>query len=379
MGNHLYEKSIGKMQGLETIIGKDGIVRAIAMDQRGSLRNAFAKAKNVAEKDIPDKMMREFKECVSSVLTPKGSAVLLDPEYGLNAAKLRANGKGLLLAIEQSGYEQTTPGRIPLLLEDWDVKKLKGAGANAVKFLMYYSPDDEGVVKDVRSINNFILHYNPKDKRRIRGGDAVNATKHLIVEILGEQCRKEDIPFLLEFVGYLPDVSKGEEKSPENVFQFAREKPEIVRKSIAEFSKPQYGVDVLKVEIPVNMQFVEGAPSFKGVKAYTLDEAEEHFKNCASVAEKPFIFLSAGVNISEFVESLELANKSGVPYCGVLCGRASWQDGISSYVSYGREEFVQWLSSTGVRNVGRVNDVLTKGAKSMRRYYSLKEKLMAGK
>ena len=49
-----------------------------------------------------------------------------------------------------------------------------------------------------------------------------------------------------------------------------------------EFSKDRYGVDVLKVEIPVNLQFVEGAKSFKGTKVYTKKEALDHYRAAAA-------------------------------------------------------------------------------------------------
>ena len=74
-----------------------------------------------------------------------------------------------------------------------------------------------------------------------------------------------------------------------------------------EFSKDRYGVDVLKVEVPVNMKFVEGVKCFAGQKAYTKKEAIDLFHQAANVATKPFIYLSAGVSNAEFSETLELA------------------------------------------------------------------------
>ena len=56
----------------------------------------------------------------------------------------------------------------------------------------------------------------------------------------------------------------------------------------------------------------------------------------ADVATRPFIYLSAGVSNAEFTESLELAAESGVRFSGVLCGRATWKDGISVYGKQGR-------------------------------------------
>ena len=63
------------------------------------------------------------------------------------------------------------------------------------------------------------------------------------------------MPFFLEFVGY-------EEGADEKGLAYAKKKPEIVAASMKEFSKDRYGVDVLKVEVPVNMKFVEGAKAY---------------------------------------------------------------------------------------------------------------------
>ncbi len=77
-----------------------------------------------------------------------------------------------------------------------------------------------------------------------------------------------------------------------------------------EFSKPQYNVDVLKVEVPVNAEYVEGSAVYKGQKAYTREEALAHFREAAAVAAKPFIYLSAGVSNAQFTESLKHGRRS---------------------------------------------------------------------
>ena len=125
-----------------------------------------------------------------------------------------------------------------------------------------------------------------------------------------------------------------------------------------EFSKDRYGVDVLKVEVPVNMKFVEGVKSFGGQKAYSKKEAIDLFHRAAEVATKPFIYLSAGVSNAEFSETLELCGESGVKYNGVLCGRATWKDGIPIFAKQGPEAFDKWLRNEGVVNISNVNDRL---------------------
>ncbi|HEX5432130.1 MAG TPA: tagatose 1,6-diphosphate aldolase, partial [Bryobacteraceae bacterium] len=140
----------GKLKRLKALSNKNGIIAAAAMDQRGSLRKALAAAKGVDQNAITQEMMSEFKTAVSRVLTPHASAILLDPEYGLDAAKARASNAGLLLAYEESGYDNTKPGRLPDLLPHVSVKRIVDWGADAVKILIYYTPFDDSSVNDIK-------------------------------------------------------------------------------------------------------------------------------------------------------------------------------------------------------------------------------------
>jgi len=312
----------GKLAGMKAVSTPRGTIAAAAMDQRGSLKKALGKEKGG---DVSDAMMSEFKIAVTEILTPHASAILLDPEWGLEASKRRSANAGLLLAYEQSGYDNTRPGRIPDLLPDWSVRRLKEAGANSVKVLIYYTPFDTR---------------------------AINDEKHAFVERIGDECRANDIPFFLEFVGY--DPAGGDEKG----LEFARKKPEVVAGSMAEFTKDRYGVDIMKVEVPVNMKFVEGARAYGGQTAYSQREAMDHFRKAASLATKPFIYLSAGVSNAEFTESLQIAAEAGVKFAGVLCGRATWKDGIPVYGRQGLAAFRAWLQNEGVKNINNVNECL---------------------
>lgn len=317
--------SEGKIKHLNALSNKKGVIAAAAMDQRGSLRKAIAKAKGVSEDQISDEMMSEFKVAVSKVLTPHASAILLDPEFGIPAAKARSKNAGLLLAYEESGYDNTKPGRLPDLLPHLSVKRIKELGGDAVKILIYYTPFDKPEVNDI---------------------------KHAFIERIGAECEYNQIPFFLEFVGY--DPQGGDEKG----FDFAKKKPEVVIKSMQEFGKPQYNVDVLKVEVPVNAEFVQGSSVFKGQAAYTRKEALDYFRKASEIAEKPFIYLSAGVSNPQFVESLNMAAEAGTDYSGVLCGRATWKDGIPVYAKQGVKALEDWLAGEGIQNINAVNDAI---------------------
>ena len=106
------------------------------------------------------------------------------------------------------------------------------------------------------------------------------------------------------------------------------------------------------------MKFVDGAKVYAGQKAYSKKEAADFFLKAAAVASKPFIYLSAGVSNAEFTEALELAAESGVKFNGVLCGRATWKDGIPVYAKQGPDALRKWLQSEGVKNINNVNERL---------------------
>src|SRR3712207_2280876 len=198
----------GKYENLLALSDDKGTIRAAAMDQRGSLKRAIAKAKG---SDSSNEELSEFKAIVTEVLTPHATAILMDPEYGLEAIKRRAPGTGVLLAYEKTGYDANAKGRLPDLLPEWSVRRLVAAGANAIKILLYYDPDD-----------------SPE----------INTVKHAFIERIGAECAANDVPFFLEPISYSDKI--GDDKS----IEFAREKPRMVTQYMAEFSKPQYGVDI---------------------------------------------------------------------------------------------------------------------------------------
>src|SRR5580658_9828733 len=195
--------SEGKLKRMKALANSRGVIAAAAMDQRGSLQKALAAGRGVDVKEITPETMSEFKVAVSKALTPHASAILLDPEFGLPAAKDRAPNAGLLLAYEESGYDNTQPGRLPDLLPHVSAKRIADWGADAVKILIYYTPFDDAAVNDI---------------------------KHAFIERIGAECEFQQIPFFLEFVGY--DPKGGDEKG----LDYAKLKPRVVIGSMKEFS-----------------------------------------------------------------------------------------------------------------------------------------------
>jgi tagatose 1,6-diphosphate aldolase len=319
----------GKIKGLEAVSNQRGIIAALAMDQRGSLEQAL---KGAGMQSVSDEEMQQFKVSVAEILSPYASAMLLDTEYGLPAAAKRDKSAGLLLAYEKSGYDNTRPGRMPDLLEHLSARRIGEKGADAVKLLLYFTPEEK---------------------------DEINDEKFAFIERVGDECRGADIPFFLEPVSY--DPGGGDVKG----IEFARKKPQLVIESMKEFSKDRYGVDILKVEIPVNMKFVEGQSD---QTAYSHQEAIEYFQQAAQAAGKPFIYLTAGVSNKTFTDSLEMATEAGVKFAGVLAGRATWLDGVKVYAADGNDAFRRWLETQGVENIQAINERL-RGAQPWYAFY----------
>lgn len=313
---------------MKNLCDEEAIISALAIDQRGALKKMIG---NYQEDAPTTEQIELFKEIVSSELTPYSSSILLDPEYGLPAAKARHKSAGLLLAYEKTGYDASTPGRLPDSLDTWSVKRLKEAGTDACKFLLYYDVDE---------------------------ADEINNQKKAYMERIGSECAAEGLPFFLELLSY--DAQNSDSSS----IEYAKVKPRKVNKMMEEFSKERYGVDVLKVEVPVNMNYVEGYATSE--VAYTQAEAAKYFKEQAESTHLPYIFLSAGVSAKLFQETLYFAKKAGSTFNGVLCGRATWANGVEVYVKEGEEAARKWMQTEGRKNIEELNAVLKETANSIR-------------
>ena len=314
-----------KRKFLENLSDKNGFISALAIDQRGALKKMIKKYQDEAD----EKQIVEFKKLVSEHLTKYASSILLDPEYGLEASKVRAENAGLLLAYEKTGYDANTVGRLPDCLVEWSAKRLKEEGADAVKFLLYYDVDEDEVI---------------------------NNQKKAYMERIGAECVAEDIPFFLEILSY---DCKNENNSS---VEYAKVKPRKVIEAMKVFSDPRYNVDVLKVEVPVNMKYVEGFA--EGEVVYTKEEAQKYFKEQSDATKLPFIYLSAGVSAKLFQDTLEFAHEAGAKFNGVLCGRATWANGVEVFAKEGEKATVEWLNTVGRKNTEELNEDLEKTATS---------------
>lgn len=316
----------GKLVNLLRLADRAGRFKMLAIDQRDSLRASLATATAREPKEVTYAELAAAKAVITEVLSPYSTATLVDPVYGLpQAAKLVPRDVGILVANEDS-YEPAGPGgkqRKARPIDGWSVSKAKRAGANAVKLLIYYNPEASAEV---------ITH------------------QQRFARTVGEECVTEDIPFLLELVTY----PIGEPSA--DTAEFARKRPEHTLASAREFSKDTYHVDILKLEFPGDLkyarQFCQGVFDGKDRTAvYDVEQVQAFCQELDTAAQRPWVILSGGVAIKEFLVNLELAVAAGAS--GFLCGRAIWKDVIPKYPNL--DAMRRFLADEGAYNFARAN------------------------
>ena len=283
---------------LQKLSDKNGIISALAFDQRGALKRLMAQYQTE------------------------------EPTVAQATKALDANA-GLLLAYEKTGYDTTSTKRLPDCLDVWSAKRIKEQGADAVKFLLYYDVDSS---------------------------DELNQQKQAYIERIGSECVAEDIPFFLEILAYDEKIADA------GSAEYAKVKPHKVIGAMKVFSDPRFNIDVLKVEVPVNVKYVEGFGD--GEIVHTREEAAAFFKAQDEATNLPYIYLSAGVSAKLFQETLVFAHESGANFNGVLCGRATWAGSVEAYIKDGEAAAREWLRTEGRQNIEELNQVLKSSATS---------------
>ncbi|HEX9896104.1 MAG TPA: tagatose 1,6-diphosphate aldolase [Dehalococcoidales bacterium] len=300
--------SIGKIRGLQQVANKGGTFTVLAMDHRGSFKQMI-NPKDTESVSYDEVVLRKLEMC--SELSKYASAVLLDPIYGAAQCISQGalpGGKGLLVSIEESGYEGGKESRVTRLLTNWSVEKIKRLGASAVKILVYYHPD----LKDLA-------------KRQLA-----------VVKEVAEECQTHDIPLFVEPVSY----PVGSEVA--NPQEFARHKEEIVIETARDITA--LPINVLKAEFPADMQFNK--------------DREALLKLCRKLDETsrvPWVLLSAGVDIESFCTQVEIACQAGAS--GFLGGRAIWQEVMPMTNPAKR---IEYYRSTVVGRFQRLNDIVNR-------------------
>jgi len=297
------EISAGKLRRITKLADTKGRFKMMAIDQRGSMQKALAEALNVSSDNVSYEQVAEIKTLITRVLAPYATAVLTDPIFGYPYSIMELpRDIATLLAVEKSGYVDDgirENERASTPIDGWTVEKALRSGADAIKLLVYYHPD---------------------------ASPEACAHQQDYVRQVGEACEAQDAPFLLEPVSYALDGGST------NRLEFARQKPDLVIRSVEEFTQPEYKVDILKLEFPANLKFCSAYSDrdfYAGESSYDLDQVKDFCRRLDVVSTLPWVILSAGVDIEEFIEDVKLATEAGAS--GFLCGRAIWKEAVPLY------------------------------------------------
>lgn len=277
----------GKLWGMRRMSDTGGIFKMTAVDQRPPIKNPIARHLGVDE--APWAEVARFKGLLVDTLQSRSTAMLLDPHYAIPEAMDRLSpALGLIVTLEDSLFEETRGGRLSANIDDWSVDKIKRLGADAVKVLAWYRPDADAAVCQAQ-----------KD----------------YVKRIGEACAHHDIPFLFELLVY---PLAGDADQTRDYLEMKGKKSDQVLASVEEFAKPDYGVDVFKLESPVNAADADGSAAVQAL-----------FDELGRLAGRPWVMLSAGAGKDEFRNVLAHAFKAGAS--GFLAGRAIWLDAFNHY------------------------------------------------
>ncbi len=235
--------------------------------------------------------MAAFKTLLIETLQGQSSAMLLDPHFAIpRGLEKLSPAKGLIVTLEDSVFEETPDGRLSSEIDDWSVAKIKRMGGDAVKVLAWYRPDAPE-------------HNRQKQK---------DFTKRI-----GEACARYDIPFLFELLVY---PLKSDAHQTTDYVEMTGKRTDHVLQSVADFSAPEFGIDVFKLESPVAAKDVpEGGDA----------DVQAAFDEMGRLAGRPWVMLSAGAGKAEFRNILAHAYRAGAS--GYLAGRAIWLEPFGLY------------------------------------------------
>ncbi|WP_343314900.1 tagatose 1,6-diphosphate aldolase [Brucella sp. BE17] len=290
--------TLGKTRGLARLANKNGHFCMVALDQRPPLFEAIAAARGIDKSEVTFQEVLTAKRLLVENLAPHCSSMLFDPNYAIPAAiDVLPPECGLIVTLEDHRTEESEGGRKSKVIADWSVEKIRRLGGDAVKVLAWYRPDASADV---------IAHQKA------------------FVRKIGEDCRRHDIAYVLELLVFPFLGSAGHTvdyvESPTKL-------PELVIDSVREFAKPEYGVDLLKLESPLA---ANSLPARDGSDAALAAQREFDAigKICAD-AGIPWVLLSGGAATEKFERVLDYAYAAGAG--GFLAGRTIWLNAIRSH------------------------------------------------
>jgi tagatose 1,6-diphosphate aldolase len=290
--------TIGKTRGLARLADADGHFRMVALDQRPPMFEAIAQARKIPKDQVVYADVTAAKRLLVQALAPHCSSMLFDPNFAVPAAiDLLPARCGLIMTLEEHRVEETAGGRKSRAIDNWSVGKIRAMGGDAVKVLAWYRPDAE---------------------------PAINAHQKNFVREIGEECRRHDIPYVLELLVYPFLGSAGHTA---DYVESPGKLPSLVIDSVREFARPEYGVDLLKLESPLAANSLP--PRDGGAAARTAQQEFDAVGEICAQHGIPWVLLSGGADRDKFERVLDYAYAAGAG--GFLAGRTIWLNAVRAH------------------------------------------------
>ena len=293
---------IAKARRLQRLLGPDNRFHMVALDQRAILAQMLAQLKQIEAAELPFSDMLAVKRLLVESLAQPASAMLYDPNIAVPAAiDILPADTGLVVSLEHHVIEESSEGRKTRSIPDWSVEKIQHLGADAVKLLVWYHPDASADV---------CCHQQD------------------YIRSVGVECAARGMPLVLELLAYKPlGLQNKDPADPDSTTEFAAaELTDIVIASVREFSKPEYQVDLFKLESPVPPKIVSSTAV--GVDS-EIQQAFDAVGIACKEADIPWVLLSAGVTTEQFIRLLGFAYNAGAN--GYLAGRAIWKAPLGAF------------------------------------------------
>lgn len=274
--------SLGKWRRLQQAASPAGTFTVLAIDHRGPLRRRLASQPGAGDGPL-DETLAQLKQDIVRELASLSSAVLLDPEIGLEPCVRSGalpGSTGLLVALDTGSTGDPAILRTGLV-EGWSAARIARVGACGVKLLVYYHPNAPEAAQV---------------EQQVAG--------------IGRACVDADIPLFLEPLSYDPAQPSRPLRS--------EERREVVIETARRLAP--LGVDVLKAEFPV-------------IAAEEPSEAawREACRRLDAACPVPWVILSAGVSSEVFLRQTAIACEAGAS--GVIAGRAIWNEAVTADIT----------------------------------------------
>lgn len=307
--------NFGTRRAIERLADDHGHFRMLAVDQRPPVLELMARLLDV--EDPPMDAVREVKRALVAELAPHASAVLVDPVTAFSSSDMISPRQGMIMTLESSQFDARPDGRLTSPIQDWSVEKIKRIGADGVKFLAWYRGD--------------------------AGAEVIDHQQQLVASV-GAECQRLDIPFIFELLLYpFPD------ESPDPTYGGRR--TEMVLESVETFARPEFGVDVFKLECPVPVAHL--ADTDRGD-----DTLQGPFDDLHRAAARPWVLLSGGAPPESFLRMLTLGYRAGAS--GYLAGRSIWWEALQHYPDLTRVR--KELSGPACDYMDRINSLTESNA-----------------